>query len=181
MTCQQTVESLSLYLDGELAAARQREVAAHLQECCACREELESLRLSSELLGLLSSPSLAVDLAPRIVARAAVPTWRQRGQTARAFFLPKQSFLVRQLIRATAVAALFALAVNLPGRGPSGLFNSLPAHVAAAPTVGMAYLTTGIVRVQAFFGELVSPSTHRISGREQRHSSLTERPMFRIF
>jgi anti-sigma factor RsiW len=44
------IESLSAYHDGELSSARRQQVEKHLQDCPACRTELEKLASLSALL-----------------------------------------------------------------------------------------------------------------------------------
>ena len=43
-------DNLSAFLDGQLSARQRSRVEKHLQECAACREELESLRQTVSLL-----------------------------------------------------------------------------------------------------------------------------------
>jgi putative zinc finger protein len=49
-------EWLNAYLDGELKDSQLRQVEAHLVECRACRDELESLARLSSLLHEVSAP-----------------------------------------------------------------------------------------------------------------------------
>jgi len=51
-------ERLSLYLDGYLPDAEQRELAAHLEGCATCQRELEELRRLRALLQRLPQPTL---------------------------------------------------------------------------------------------------------------------------
>lgn len=53
---------LSAYLDNELTAGEAREVRAHLEQCALCREELERLRQTKQLLGRLPERSVPDDL-----------------------------------------------------------------------------------------------------------------------
>ncbi|MGD8238275.1 MAG: DUF4349 domain-containing protein [Armatimonadota bacterium] len=53
--CEQWIERVSAYADGELADAAEREVAAHLDSCAACSEWLEQVRADrSEMVATLS-------------------------------------------------------------------------------------------------------------------------------
>ncbi len=54
-------ENLEDFLAGSLRSTKQREVEAHLAECESCRQEWESLRLSSVWMRSLRPPE---DLAP---------------------------------------------------------------------------------------------------------------------
>lgn len=49
-------EWLGAYLDGELSAARRQKVRVHLEECTACRSELESHRRVSIMLQSAPAP-----------------------------------------------------------------------------------------------------------------------------
>ncbi|NIM07314.1 MAG: hypothetical protein GTO55_11575, partial [Armatimonadetes bacterium] len=70
-------------------------------------------------------------------------------------------FILRQVSRAAVVIVLFALAANVPGRGPSDLVVSWPARVAGAAVEGMAYLSASFDRAQAFLSEIEFVSTSR--------------------
>jgi len=48
--CGKIRELLSSYIDGELSAAEQRKVVFHLKSCDSCREELESLQKTVNLV-----------------------------------------------------------------------------------------------------------------------------------
>jgi len=45
MNCQDYRDLLSAYLDRELHAENQRDVASHLASCAACRQDLSSLAI----------------------------------------------------------------------------------------------------------------------------------------
>ena len=75
-------ETLSEYLDNRLSPAQRRRVELHLSSCGKCREELESLRSTVDVLHSMPlvrhrrSFTLTETPAPlRAPARRAVPTW----------------------------------------------------------------------------------------------------------
>jgi len=55
MTCQQTAELLSSYIDGELAPADRTEIDAHLAECASCLAQVESARCLKHAIARLPS------------------------------------------------------------------------------------------------------------------------------
>jgi len=65
----QWTDRLSEYLDGELPAAEQTALDAHLEECTACRDVLEGLRGVTAQAGALADRSPAEDLWPGIAAK----------------------------------------------------------------------------------------------------------------
>jgi len=67
-TCEQMRERLSAWLDGELEAQERREVAAHLEVCPGCREELVLLERLDATLGILEAP-LPPRLPEKVLAR----------------------------------------------------------------------------------------------------------------
>jgi hypothetical protein len=60
---------LIAYLDGELGAAREDEVRAHLRACAACRSEARALEQSFALLECLEVPEVPAGLEERVRAR----------------------------------------------------------------------------------------------------------------
>lgn len=87
------VDRLQIYLDGELPAPAAREVAGHLRECAACREELAALQALWRSVDGAAPPPLPRSLWPRI--RAA-----RRGRTL--------DFPLDRLRRTLAAAAVLA-------------------------------------------------------------------------
>ena len=56
MNCQDVEPYLSAFVDGELPPDLHSAVAAHLQDCPACRMLCDDLRTLTELAGTLSTP-----------------------------------------------------------------------------------------------------------------------------
>lgn len=93
MNCNDVLERLSPYLDGELSPFEQAQVDAHLRKCAACAEELALLRQTVALLRDLEEVEVPAgfraDLRARLavlpppIARApkapALPLWRRWG------------------------------------------------------------------------------------------------------
>lgn len=60
---------LSAYLDGELPPAEMEEVRRHLIDCEECRQELEDLRATRDLVRRLSPPALPADFTASLWRR----------------------------------------------------------------------------------------------------------------
>jgi anti-sigma factor (TIGR02949 family) len=69
--CNDLLDLLNDYLDGELSVARCTELEAHLRECPECQSLLASLQQTISLLYQLeeSPPSLPPSLEKRLIAR----------------------------------------------------------------------------------------------------------------
>ena len=77
------IEWLGAYQDGELSQARCQLVEAHLEDCAACRAELEALRGLSALVRQEPAPSpslsrerFAAQVGLRLPRSSAQPGWR---------------------------------------------------------------------------------------------------------
>jgi hypothetical protein len=66
MSCQETQQSLSLYVDDQLALVARAACNEHLQSCPICRAELQEIRNLRRSLSALSSPTPPADLASSI-------------------------------------------------------------------------------------------------------------------
>ena len=66
MSCQETQQALSLYVDDELAQTARAACDEHLRECPLCRAELAELRAVSRELASLACPLPPPDLASSI-------------------------------------------------------------------------------------------------------------------
>jgi len=83
---------VSEYIDGRLSGGALERVVAHLESCAACREEVESLRMTTQLLrrmpqrGPGRSFVFAAPPEPVIAPRPRVPSWAY-GAVASAFAL----------------------------------------------------------------------------------------------
>ena len=66
MSCEETKQSLSLYVDDALMLPARVAVDEHVDKCPVCRDELVQLRALTRGLGMLSRPQPPVDLAASI-------------------------------------------------------------------------------------------------------------------
>ena len=71
LTCEETIEFLSPYRDGELAAADRAAVESHLSGCEACRAYLRDLTDLGAILSDERFPAIPHDLASRVVEACA--------------------------------------------------------------------------------------------------------------
>jgi predicted anti-sigma-YlaC factor YlaD len=75
LTCHHVREHLSAWLDGEAAPEVHAAVAAHLETCDSCRQELAQLAALDQALGSLTAPVPPM-LGERVLAR--LPQQRRR-------------------------------------------------------------------------------------------------------
>jgi anti-sigma factor (TIGR02949 family) len=68
MACDEVRERLSAWLDGELAAEERQEIAAHLEVCPGCQEEMAMFSRLDAALGTLEAP-IPVELTQRVLDR----------------------------------------------------------------------------------------------------------------
>jgi hypothetical protein len=113
MTCDETRDSLSAYLDGALAPEERHDVEAHLATCAECVRELASLRQTVALLQRVQPARAPVGFVDRVVAAARPRPWYRR--VADAIFAPA---LTKLPLQATAVLLVGLLAVYLFERTP---------------------------------------------------------------
>jgi anti-sigma factor RsiW len=58
LTCQHVVELMTDYLEGALSPDERRRFEAHLAHCAACRQYLEQLRSTLDVLGRIPQPEV---------------------------------------------------------------------------------------------------------------------------
>ena len=73
MPCQELVEVVTDYLDGALSTIDRVRFEAHLEECDACRDYLEQIRSTIDVVGRLTPESLSHEA--REALRAAFRGW----------------------------------------------------------------------------------------------------------
>jgi anti-sigma factor RsiW len=122
MRCAQVRRSLSAFLDGEVPAAKQQQIAAHLESCAECRAERDALAATWD--GLLAWPEMpaSVGFDARLHQRLAAPErlpWRNRLRHA--LWLP-----ARRLALAGAAAGILV-------GWMAGHLSTIPAPGAADP------------------------------------------------
>jgi hypothetical protein len=113
MTCHDTRESLSAFLDEALAPEERREVAAHLESCADCRRELARLEQTVALLRRVEPARAPVGFVDRVTEAARPRPWYRRA--AGAIFVP---FAVKLPAEATALVMVALLAVYVFERTP---------------------------------------------------------------
>jgi len=113
MTCDETRETLSAYLDEALAPDERGRVDAHLADCAECRRELEALRGTVALLQRVQPARAPVGFVDRVVAAVRPRPWYRRA--ADAVLLPLS---VKLPLEAAAVVMVGLLAVYLFERSP---------------------------------------------------------------
>jgi hypothetical protein len=113
MTCDETRDTLSAYLDEALAPDERRLVDAHLEGCAECRRELEAVRGTVALLQRVEPARAPVGFVDRVVAAARPRPWYRR--VADAVLLPLS---VKLPLEAAAVVMVGLLAVYLFERTP---------------------------------------------------------------
>ncbi len=113
MTCDETRDTLSAYLDEALAPDERRLVDAHLEGCAECRRELEAVRGTVALLQRVEPARAPVGFVDRVVAAARPRPWYRR--VADAVLLPLS---VKLPLEAAAVLMVGLLAVYLFERTP---------------------------------------------------------------
>jgi len=114
MTCHDTRESLSAFLDAALAPDERREVEAHVDGCAECRRELERLQQTVALLHRVEPARAPVGFVDRVAAAARPLPWYRRA--AAAVFLPLS---VKLPVEATALVMVALLAVYVFERTPA--------------------------------------------------------------
>lgn len=68
MNCDEFVELVTAYLEGELNEADERRFVAHLAECDGCDRYLDQIRQTLHTLGRLPAESLPAPVRDRLLA-----------------------------------------------------------------------------------------------------------------
>lgn len=142
---------LEAYLDGELSAAHQRQVEAHLETCQACRDQLAQDRSLSSLLrsmppagDLKPEKQFASEVGLRLVRRPSSPVSPAKALYFGWLLVPLFLFIALTFLQAT-----FILSFILPFF--PGLNQALLAHTAIWPSLSTT-LPTGISGLLGLFG-----------------------------
>src|ERR1044072_402998 len=85
MTCEETTELISQFVDDVLPTSARESVEAHLDRCPVCRAHVAEFRALSRSLRQLTRPVAPADLAPAINAASAIEAAAQRQAPARTF------------------------------------------------------------------------------------------------
>ncbi len=124
-------ELLAAYHDGELPSNRQRQVERHLQDCPACRAELESFRELSSLLKADSVPHqtsperFAAQVQLRLPRASVSRTGQKAGQPPRwVLGIPLALIMVWAFMQAALKVTAFVLTADQVLGQRAVLFNS---------------------------------------------------------
>ncbi|MGH9773482.1 MAG: anti-sigma factor family protein [Candidatus Acidiferrales bacterium] len=100
MSCRTAGKQLAGYLDGALDARTNAQVREHLQECGACREDLERYRRLAMCLGRTEAVAAPADLALQIRMKVS----QERARRANSFW-PRAWLVFENILRPLAVPA----------------------------------------------------------------------------
>ena len=188
-----SADSLSQHLDGTLPPRRQAQVARHLDGCESCRAELESLRLTVELLQRVpqvepgrSFVFAAPPLVERLPRAQGAPNWALAAAGASLALL--LAVLVSADIggvlkgggeeslqeseAATAMSEAPVVAVAGPERDVSALSTPVPvAAPAAAPAPVAAAAPATVPAVQGYTGVPAEPRETIVEIRDEQGDS----------
>ena len=67
MACQELVELVTAFLEGDLAAAERARFEEHLATCSGCRTYFEQMRLTLRALGQVPEPSLSTEAREQLL------------------------------------------------------------------------------------------------------------------
>ena len=89
MKCSQIKEMISQYVDDELSADEKKVFAFHIQNCPACKEELEEMQSVHQLFASAERFPAPYGFTTRVMANleAKEPSWLWQLFTLRPFFL----------------------------------------------------------------------------------------------
>jgi anti-sigma factor RsiW len=77
LSCQELVELVTAYLEGELPAPERDRFDAHLRECEGCDAYVEQMRETIALAGRLGEETIAAEARDRLLA--AFRDWKRAG------------------------------------------------------------------------------------------------------
>jgi anti-sigma factor RsiW len=141
------VEMLSAWLDGELTVAEADRVAAHVETCAECRDELAAmLRVMDELRSLervAPPPALAAEVSRRVKLEGRPLRLRALlAEHAGGVLQPGLGFFYAVVVSLAAIAGLVVLAPALE-RWQAGATAPLAVTAAALSPVGQTQLAAG--------------------------------------
>lgn len=123
--CEQYLEWISAYIDGELGASEQTELRRHLEACPACKRALVDYRTVSLVLS-------DTEAAPPVGFVGGVMSHIETKLTCRADVRPRRSMLHRTLAVAAVFAAVAAVGFATLWENP-GNVDAVPALLGAEP------------------------------------------------
>ncbi|HKC66175.1 MAG TPA: zf-HC2 domain-containing protein [Pyrinomonadaceae bacterium] len=131
MFCQETQQSLSLYVDDRLALPVRAACDEHLRECPLCRAELEELRSLRRSLAALTNPAPPAGLAASISDAIFIEKSARERQPALPLSVQLMRWLKPRVLPYTigCIASLFLF---------SAMFNALRPHLQALTEAALA-------------------------------------------
>jgi len=131
MSCQETQQSLSLYVDDQLALPVRAACDEHLRECPVCRAELTQIRAISRRLATLARPVPPSNLAASISDALLIEAGAQERQPTLPWSIRIARWLKPRLMPYTvgSFASVLLFAV---------MFNALRPHMKALSEAAMA-------------------------------------------
>ena len=131
MSCQETQQSLSLYVDDQLALPVRAACDEHLRECPVCRAELSQIRTVTRGLATLARPVPPSNLAASITYALSIEAAAQKRQPSLPFSIRSARWLKPRLVPYTvgSLASVLLFAV---------MFNALRPHIQALAEAAIA-------------------------------------------
>ncbi|MDQ3818656.1 MAG: zf-HC2 domain-containing protein, partial [Acidobacteriota bacterium] len=131
MSCQETQQSLSLYVDDQLALPARAACDEHLRECPLCRDELAELRTLRRRLAALAVPAPPAGFAASISDAIFVEASAKERQPVLPFSVRLMRWLRPRVMPYTVgcVTSLFLFSV---------MFNALRPHLQALTEAALA-------------------------------------------
>jgi anti-sigma factor RsiW len=162
---------LNAYLDGVLHGRRLREMETHLASCAACRNELEELRLVSDLLQADPAPEfipterfvsqLTLSL-PRRTLRDRPPKpvtlawWLIPAGLLGAWFFVQTVFTLTNVVTAANLTGLLGFASNWLGSGQESVWFSTATSLFGKQVIGILPALSTLNNVSVFAAGLLS-------------------------
>lgn len=131
MSCQETQQSLSLYVDDHLSLPLRAACDDHLRACPICRAELEAMRAIRRSLSALTRPPVPPGLASSISDALFIEVAARKPQPALPFGIRLLRWLKPRVLPYTvgSLASLFLFSV---------MFNALRPHLLALTEAAIA-------------------------------------------
>jgi hypothetical protein len=150
MLCEETKQSLSLYIDDCVSLPTRMAIDEHLDRCPVCRSEVAHLRSLTRQLSNLSSPVPPVDLAAAITDRLIIEAAAQRQAPNQSWSYRTARFLQPRLMPYTigsfASVIMFAL-----------MFAALRPHFVALREAALQSNSVIVLRTPTFVYDLNKP------------------------
>jgi hypothetical protein len=137
MICQETQQSLSLYVDDQLASPVRAACDDHLRECPVCRAELAEMRAIRRGLATLARPVAPPDLASSINDALSIEAAARQRQPVLPFSVKLAQWLRPRLMPYTVGSLASVLLFGV-------MFNALRPHMRALSEAAIAAREAGV-------------------------------------